>query len=343
MAGITDSPFRSLLRELGCGIVTTELISATGLKHNSARTKRLAEFNTDQTPMGIQLFGSDIDDMTEASQMMEQTGCQFIDLNFGCPVKKVVIKGGGAAWLKNPIELKKLFRSIKKRIDIPLTAKIRTGWCEATKNAEEIAQIAYDEGLEWLTIHGRTRAQGYAGHADWDYIQKVTQSTPLPIIGSGDVVTASQALTKLNDQKANAIMIGRGCLKNPWIFLESLKKLSTSPINKNTEEKKASAPENIFSKDTQLKDETQKNFSLLFKRLQYHFEPYEPRIRMLQIKKLSSWYSSGYRDSSSFRKKLFQIQDEQELLDTVHTFFLERQNEEQEDTSHEAFLRGGHG
>src|ERR1700722_16552070 len=152
MAGITDRPFRSFMREMGCGIVVSELVSATGLKFSSAKTLRLMEFADDQRPVGIQLFGKNLEHLTEAAQIVEQMGADFVDLNFGCPVPKVVNRGAGSACLKDLGRLRDTIRAAKARIRIPLTIKVRTGWDAHTRNTHEVARVAFDEGVTWVAI-----------------------------------------------------------------------------------------------------------------------------------------------------------------------------------------------
>src|SRR5262245_15684821 len=223
MAAITDRPFRSFMREMGCGVVVSELVSATGLKYSSEKTLKLMEFDEVQHPVGIQLFGEELDHLSEAAKKVEQLGADFVDLNFGCPVPKVVKKGAGAACLRDPARLAEILRTVKSAITIPLTIKIRTGWDEGSRNALEIANIAYNEGVHWVAIHGRTRAQAYTGFADWDFISEVKEKAKLPILGNGDIQSAAQANSRLQQSGCDGVLIGRGCLKNPWIFEESLR------------------------------------------------------------------------------------------------------------------------
>lgn len=313
MAGITDSPFRSFMKEMGCGVITTELISATGLQFNSEKTKKLMRFKNYQQPIGVQIFGTDLKNLEYAAKYIQDRGASFIDINLGCPVNKVVKKGAGSALLKDLKSLEKIFSCIKNSVQIPVTAKIRTGWDSQSRNALEVVNLAYNTGLTWVSIHGRTRSQAYTGLADWNYIAEVKKHSPIPIIGNGDIHNYQDATKRLKDSKCDAVMIGRGCLKNPWIFLESKSKKNVS-----------------------------RNFSKLFKKLISHFEPYEDRIKILQIKKLSAWYSSGYKNSTEFRQKIFQIKEKKALLDAIEEFFSSI-DRPAKDTREEKFLMGGHG
>src|ERR1700677_2068126 len=221
MAGITDNTFRTFMREMGCGIVITELVSAYGIEYRSERTLDLMRFTEGQRPLGVQIFGEDGEILAKAAQYVESTGADFVDINLGCPVPKVVKKGAGSAMLRDPMALQKILTQVKSAIKIPLTIKIRTGWCDKTINTLDIVNAAHDSGVTWVAIHGRTRAQGYSGLADWELIRQVKARAPLPIIGNGDIQSPSKAVQRLTESGCDAVMIGRGCLKNPWIFKQA--------------------------------------------------------------------------------------------------------------------------
>ena len=313
MAGITDSPFRSFMKEMGASVVITELVSATGLQFNSDKTLRLMKFERKQKPVGVQIFGYELDHFTLAAKKVEEQGADFVDLNFGCPVPKVVKRGAGSAVLKDLIQLRNILRVVKKSTSLPVTIKVRTGWDQESRNSIEVAQVAHDEGIVWMGIHGRTRAQGYSGQADWEYIQWVREKSPLPILGNGDISTSDMAQKRMRVSGCKGVMIGRGCLKNPWMFQEA----------------------------QGLKVE--KDFVQLFKRLISHFEGhYSEKICMLQLKKLSSWYSSGYPGSAQFRKSIFQCQELAEAYEKIIEFFEPLNFLEPEDTSGQDFLKGGY-
>lgn len=322
MAGITDSAFRSFMREMGAGIVVTELISATGTQYQSERTLRLMDFTPDQHPVGIQLFGEDPEVMAHAAQVAEARGCDFIDLNFGCPVPKVVKKGGGSAILRDLKALETMVRTVKSAIQIPLTIKIRTGWDQNSRNAHEVTKIAYNEGVTWVAIHGRTRAQGYAGQADWDYIREVKAQSPLPIIGNGDLNTPDIVQSRLQESGCDGVMIGRGCLKNPFLFMDSLNRIrgedSSAPISRD--------------------------HWAVYERLHSHLATQcDDLILTIQLKKFAAWYSSGYSGASQFRKSIFQTKELNEVLDLAEGYFKGLTLDIPEDTTQEPFLMGGHG
>lgn len=320
MAGITDIAFRSFMKDLGSSIVTTELVSANGLQHSSERTRKLMRICDKEQPVGIQIFGEDLDSLAYAAKECENSGAAFVDLNFGCPVNKVVKKGAGSAVLKDLNQLTKILQTVKSAINIPLTIKIRTGWTHEHKNADEVCHIAYNEGISWVAIHGRTRSQAYNGKADWGYIGKVKANAKLPVIGNGDLTSAKIAIEKLAASKCDAVMIGRGALKNPWIFKESLTLYKSEELSLEKE---------ILPHLKKLRET--------------YLEHFDERIALLQIKKFSSWFSSGYPGSAKFRKDLFSAKDPETLWSYVSQYFQSIQSQIQEDTSNEAFLMGGHG
>lgn len=322
MAGITDRAFRTFMREMGCGVVVTELVSGHGIEYKSAKTLALMEFEEVQRPVGIQLFGETPEVLAQAAKVVEEYGADFVDLNFGCPVPKVVKKGAGSAILKDLNAVEAVFKAVKGATSLPVTVKIRTGWDENSRNAEKVAEIAYNEGLTWVAIHGRTRAAGYSGLADWDYITEVKAKSKIPILGNGDILSAEQAVERIKQTGVDGVMIGRGCLKNPWIFRDAY----------------------ALWRQQQSLTESQKDFLGVFLRLNEGFKTYrDERIRLIQLKKFASWYSSGYPGASQFRKNIFQVTTLEETLKHTLDFFAGLSVMEQEDTSKEAFLMGGHG
>ena len=321
MAGVTDYPFRSFMKEMGCGIVTTELVSATALVRQDVRTvQRYAQISSNQSPVGIQIFGEEEKQLMEAAHIVEKMGADFVDLNLGCPVPKIVKKGAGSAILKNLSLLARILKSMKSKIQIPLTIKIRTGWDSSSRNALDVTRIAYNEGCSWVTIHGRTRSQGYSGQADWPYIAEVKSKAPLPIIGNGDLIHPQQIKDLLDQTKCDGMMIGRGALKNPWIFHETYD-LIHNQTNKY-----------------------EKNIKKVLEDLFYQLDKFHnERMALVQFKKFSTWFSSGYSNSASFRKTIFQLKEKQEVLDYALNYFNEIKGETKENQPYESFLMQGHG
>jgi len=221
MSGVTDMAFRRLVRECSpgaVGLVVSEFVSIEGLTRNDLRSHRMLRFHPDEHPISIQIFGAEIDRMVEAALIVQQTGVDAVDINCGCPVPKVVKRGGGAELLRQVHHLERMLRAVRRELSIPLTLKIRTGWDTDSINCVEVAQMAEAAGVELLTVHGRTRMQLYTGSADWDVIAAVKQSVRIPVVGSGDVVSVATARDRFSRGGVDALAIGRGAMENPWLF-----------------------------------------------------------------------------------------------------------------------------
>ena len=354
MAGVTDKPFRSFMREMGCGIITSELISVRALQDGNQKTRQLMDFSEDQRPYGIQIFGEEPYSIGEGAKRAEDFGADFIDLNLGCPVSKIVKKGAGSALLKDLKKLSKVLSSLRSSVKIPVSLKIRTGWDETNRNADQVASMAYEEGFSWMSLHGRTRSQGYSGEADWNYIKEVKSKSPIPVIGNGDLSSGVRAFEALEFSHCDAVMIGRGCLNDPWIFLEALdflrkfrqKQVKRSVDSKGLESKLLhdNSPFSVFLKEEGTQDLFKKNFKMAMDKLKNHLENfYEERMFLLQLKKFSAWFSSGFPNSTVFRKDLFQEKDKQILFQKIDEFFSEVQHLEKPTPVYEPFLMRGHG
>lgn len=315
MAGITDTVFRLLMRKMGSQVVISELLSAEGLVRGGERTRQMMRFDERERPVGIQIFGSNIQTMTQAARIVQEEGADFVDINFGCPVKKVVGDGSGSAWLKEPQKMGELLSHIKAHLRIPLTIKVRTGWDDKSRNVKEVVQVAAQSGVSWVAIHGRTRAQGYAGLADWEIIRETAIASSIPILGNGDIITAEQAARRIEDGYCHAVMIGRGALKNPWIFQELLAGAGAT--------------------DYDLLSLIEEHFDLAIEK--------KNRDRaFLSLKKFMGWYAAGYPYSSTFRASIFQTHDVDELKKIALDFF-GRQGFQKPVDDGKPFLMGGHG
>lgn len=228
MAGVTDVTFRGLCKELGADVVVTEFVSAEGILQRDDRTRHYTDFDDGQRPLGVQLFGADGVRMGEAARkVIDWKQPDFIDINFGCPVNKVVSKNGGSSLLRNCPVLAEVAREVARAVPIPVTAKMRIGWDSQSINAVEVARILEDCGIQAITVHGRTRAQGYSGQADWDVIGQVAEAVKIPVIGNGDIASGGDVEVRRAQTGVRGIMIGRAAMANPWVFQEAKHYLAT--------------------------------------------------------------------------------------------------------------------
>src|SRR3954447_15878709 len=232
MAGVSDKVFRQICKEYGADVLTTEFVSAEGIFRRNERTREYLDFDEIERPLGVQLFGGDAGHMGEAAaQVIDWVQPDFIDLNFGCPVNKVVAKNGGSALLKDCPALTSVAAEVVRRCaPLPVTAKIRIGWDADSINAVRIAQILQDQGIAAITVHGRTRAQGYSGAADWEVIGTVAESVGIPVIGNGDIVTPHDVEKRRNETKISGVMIGRAAMSAPWIFRQTKEYLRSGTV-----------------------------------------------------------------------------------------------------------------
>lgn len=219
LAGITNLPFRMIAKEWGCSLVCTEMVSAKGLLYNSEKTFRLLDSKKEERPLCVQIFGSDPDSMAEAAKIIEEKGfADIIDINFGCSVKKIIKTGAGVALMKEPAAAEKLIKAVRNAVSMPFTIKIRSGFDYSGNQAVTMGKIAEKNGVDALTIHPRTAAQGFKGKADWNIIKRLKKHLSIPVIGNGDIVTPQDGIKMLEETGCDALMIGRAAMGNPCIF-----------------------------------------------------------------------------------------------------------------------------
>ena len=230
MAGVTDLPFRLLCREQGAGCVVTEMVSAKAILYNNRNTKELMQIHPQERPAAIQLFGSDPDIMAQIAARIEDGPYDFIDVNMGCPVPKVVNNGEGSALMKNPKQAEKVLSAMVKAVKKPVTVKFRKGFNDTSVNAVEFAKMAEGSGVAAVAVHGRTTEQYYSGKADWDIIRQVKEAVKIPVIGNGDIFTPQDAGRMMEETGCDGIMVARGAKGNPWIFRRINHYLDTGEI-----------------------------------------------------------------------------------------------------------------
>jgi len=225
LCGVTDSPFRSLAKRHGAAMVFCEMTSSDGLVRKNPKTYELLEYRAEERPVGAQLCGADPEVMADAARICEGLGFDVLDLNYGCPVRKVIAREAGAAMLTDLDRLERVTTAVVNAVSIPVTAKIRAGWDQNSINAPDVARVLERSGVKWIAVHARSRSEKFTGKAHWDVIRDVKQATTLPVIGNGDVKTPEDALRMVEETGCDAVMVGRGSFGNPWLFARAQRAL----------------------------------------------------------------------------------------------------------------------
>ena len=301
MAGVTDRPFRILCKKFGAGMAVSEMVTSNSLLYGSEKTLRRANHDGEVAPISVQIAGADPDMMAKAAQYNMNRGAQIIDINMGCPAKKICNVMAGSALLKEEKLVKKILEAVVKSVDIPVTLKIRTGWDKDNRNAVTIAKIAEDAGIQALTMHGRTRACLYMGDAEYDTIANVKQKIQMPLIANGDITSPEKAKFVLEYTGADAVMIGRAAQGRPWIFreIEHFLKTGSYLTRPTNEEIHQTTIEHV--KDL------------------YDFYGDNKGLRI--ARKHISWYTKGLKNSAYFHAAMNKIEDNNEQIDYIHLFF----------------------
>jgi tRNA-dihydrouridine synthase B len=301
MAGVTDRPFRVLCKSFGAGVAVSEMVTSNSLLYGSEKTKRRADHEGEVDPISVQIAGADPKMMADAAKYNKDNGAQIIDINMGCPAKKICNVMAGSALLKHEKLVKDILHSVVKSVDIPVTLKIRTGWDKDNRNALNIAHIAENEGIKALSIHGRTRACLYKGDAEYDTIANVKQSIDIPVIANGDITSPEKAKYVLDYTKADAVMIGRAAQGRPWIFREIEHFLQTGEhLSLPTIE--------------EIQITTIKHVQDL-----YAFYGEERGLRV--ARKHISWYTKGLKNSAQFRSSMNQIENCELQIAAINFYF----------------------
>lgn len=299
MAGITNLPMRLMARECGAGLCFTEMISVNGLVREGKKTFELLRSEPKDRPLGIQLFGDEPGVMAEAARLVAGYG-DLIDINMGCPVRKVVDNGAGSALLREPHKVAAIIRAVRHATELPLTIKIRTGWKAEEPSFLEIARIAEEEGCDAISLHPRSRAQMFEGKADWSKIKALKAHVKIPVIGSGDIFTARDVVAMLEETGCDGVMIARGGLGNPWVFREALQMMDgREPI--------ASTPS--------------ERATMALRHLQLFVDLSGERVALREMRKHLAWYAKGLPNASQFRDMINRIDAKEELIHAMESFF----------------------
>ncbi len=305
MAGVTDPIFRSICKELGADVLVTEFVSAEGILQAWERNKRYIQIKEDHRPVGIQLFGSNGDHMGRAAQIiLDHQAPEFIDINFGCPVPKVVGKNGGSSLLKDLDLLRSVIHGVVKHVgdQIPVTAKIRIGWDAQSICADEVCHILQEEGASMITIHGRTRAQQYGGQADWEIINDCAQKIHIPVIGNGDINSVTRIAEIINNTAVKGAMIGRAAMENPWIFQDAKTYLNEGII---PQPRPFSDKITLILKHTEMALESG------------HYGQEQTTMQHMRSRFLA--YTKGFSGAKEMRSRLVRIKTFQELKEVLKT------------------------
>ena len=303
MAGVTDLPFRMLCKEQGCGLLCTEMVRAKAIYYNNRNTWQLMDIDSGEHPVAVQLFGSDPQIMADmAARVAEESDCDIIDVNMGCPVPKVVNNGEGSALMRRPKLVGEILSAMVKAVNKPVTVKIRKGFTEESANAAEIARIAEASGAAAIAVHGRTREQYYSGRADWGVIRQVKEAVSIPVFGNGDIFTAEDAVRMLEETGCDGVMAGRGARGNPWLFREIKALLTEGEV--------------LPRPDRQEVYETMLRHGRMLTELKGEY------IGVREMRKHVAWYTAGFPGSAVLRGRVNEAQTFDELKNLLEEAFL---------------------
>ena len=296
MADISNTSYRKIIKSMGAGLIFAEMVSDKALVYDNEKTINLLKMSESERPIAQQIFGSDEKSfVTAAKKIMEIMNPDIIDINMGCPVPKVAVRAqAGSALLKDVNKIKKIVASVVKSVNVPVTVKIRSGWDEKSINAVEVAKACEEAGASAITVHARTRSQGYSGKANWQIIKDVKEAVNIPVIGNGDVTNCYLAKQMLVETGCDAVMIGRGILGNPWLIKECVEYLESGK-----------EPDPITNKD---------RLEMLKKHFSYLVKDKNEKVALLEIRNHALWYIKGLPNSKEIKPKIFACKNSQELI-----------------------------
>lgn len=302
MAGISNSAYRTIIKEMGAGLIVAEMVSDKAIFYHNQDTIDMLYMEEKERPISQQIFGSDIDSFVYAAKFIEDNmHPDIIDINMGCPVPKVALRAqAGSALLKDPDKIYDIVKNVKEAVSVPVTVKIRSGWDKNHINATLVAKKIEEAGADAITVHGRTRADGYSGHVDLDIIKSVKEAVSIPVIGNGDIKSCYDAKYMLDYTGCDAVMIGRGCLGNPWLIKECVDYLG-----------KGIEPKPV---------ETKERIAMIINHLERLLKTKPYKVAMLEIRSHAAWYLKGIPNSKEIKQAIFKTSEKEELLKILNEY-----------------------
>lgn len=302
MAGICNSAYRRIVKEMGCGLIYAEMVSDKAIVYENKKTEEMLYMTEMERPISQQIFGSDIESFREAAKIIyDKMKPDIIDINMGCPVPKVAAKAqAGAALLKDLDKVYKIVNEVVKSVPIPVTVKIRSGWDKDSINAVDIAKICEKAGASAICVHGRTRSQRYEGMADWNIIKQVKENVSIPVIGNGDIKSVYDAKKMIDETNCDAVMIGRAALGNPWLIKDTVNYLNNGTLP------------NKISKNGKI--------DMCIKHMNYLLEFKEEKVAVLEMRSHIAWYLKGLEGSNDVKREIFKATEKKEVLEILNKF-----------------------